>query len=329
MQEAAITEAADAAGNADADRAADRPRGTRAANAACRDARRATRAATRRDPSWRRCQRPPGNAATWPSSSSCGQLRRDRLGGEPAARDQRVDVDRIVADASSSGAIAARWRAGAAGVRAGGRRRAASRSSSSTSCAVSTSFAPSRISLWQPFANGEWIEPGIANTSRPCSPAQRAVISEPDDSVASTTSTPRARPLISRLRRGKFSLQRRRAGREFGQRCRRAPRSRARGRDCAPDRRGRGPCRPRRACRRARSSAPRARRASMPSARPDTIVEPGVGERLRERARVVEALRRRVAAADDRERRAGSAARGGRCRRARAADRRSRAARCG
>ena len=51
------------------------------------------------------------------------------------------------------------------------RARAESPSSSSTSCAVSTSFAPSRISLWQPFDNGEWIEPGIANTSRPCSPA--------------------------------------------------------------------------------------------------------------------------------------------------------------
>ncbi len=53
------------------------------------------------------------------------------------------------------------------------------RSSSRTSWAVSTSFAPSRISRWQPLENGEWIEPGIAKTSRPWSPARRAVMSEP------------------------------------------------------------------------------------------------------------------------------------------------------
>ena len=41
-------------------------------------------------------------------------------------------------------------------------------------------------------------------TSRPCSPASRAVISEPERDAASTTSTPRASPDISRLRRGKL-----------------------------------------------------------------------------------------------------------------------------
>ena len=52
------------------------------------------------------------------------------------------------------------------------------------------------------------MEPGIANTSRPCVPASRAVISEPLLRAASTTSVPSARPLISRLRRGKFASQR-------------------------------------------------------------------------------------------------------------------------
>ena len=46
--------------------------------------------------------------------------------------------------------------------------------------------------------------PGTANTSRPCSSAQRAVIREPLRSVASTTTTPRARPLMRRLRDGKW-----------------------------------------------------------------------------------------------------------------------------
>ena len=45
--------------------------------------------------------------------------------------------------------------------------------------------------------------PGTAKTSRPCSPAKRAVISEPERSAASITTTPSEIPEISRLRRGK------------------------------------------------------------------------------------------------------------------------------
>src|SRR5262249_2234676 len=45
--------------------------------------------------------------------------------------------------------------------------------------------------------------PGTANTSRPCSPAKRAVISEPERSAASTTTTPSEIPEIRRLQRGK------------------------------------------------------------------------------------------------------------------------------
>ncbi len=78
--------------------------------------------------------------------------------------------------------------------------------SATMSSAVSTSLAPWRISLWQPRASGLWIEPGTANTSRPCSPASRAVISEPLRLAASTTSVPRLIPLIRRLRCGKCDL---------------------------------------------------------------------------------------------------------------------------
>jgi hypothetical protein len=45
--------------------------------------------------------------------------------------------------------------------------------------------------------------PGTANTSRPCSPAKQAAISDPERSAASITTTPIEIPEISRLRRGK------------------------------------------------------------------------------------------------------------------------------
>ena len=94
--------------------------------------------------------------------------------------------------------------AGAAGAREAGRDGSGEPPSSSVmSCAVSTSFAPWRISAWQPRDSGEWMEPGMAKTSRPHSPARRAVMSEPLCPAASTTSTPRARPATMRLRLGK------------------------------------------------------------------------------------------------------------------------------
>ena len=73
------------------------------------------------------------------------------------------------------------------------------------SAALSTSLAPCLISAWQPRACGVWIEPGIANTSRPASAARRAVMSDPDCSAASTTSVPRARPAMMRFLTGKFA----------------------------------------------------------------------------------------------------------------------------
>ena len=48
------------------------------------------------------------------------------------------------------------------------------------------------------------MDPGTANTSRPWSPARRAVTSEPLRAAASTTRTPSERPLMMRLRHGKF-----------------------------------------------------------------------------------------------------------------------------
>jgi len=53
-----------------------------------------------------------------------------------------------------------------------------------------------------PAERGSSGLPGTANTSRPCSPANRAVISEPDRSAASTTTTPSEIPEFRQLWRG-------------------------------------------------------------------------------------------------------------------------------
>ena len=73
------------------------------------------------------------------------------------------------------------------------------------SAALSTSLAPCFSKALQPRAWGEWIEPGMAKTSRPASRASRAVISEPERIAASTTRVPRARPAMMRFLIGKFS----------------------------------------------------------------------------------------------------------------------------
>ena len=72
------------------------------------------------------------------------------------------------------------------------------------SAADRTSVAPSRISRLQPAVRGSSGLPGTAMTSRPCSPASRAVMSEPDFSTASTTTVPADRPEMMRLRYGKW-----------------------------------------------------------------------------------------------------------------------------
>ena len=77
-------------------------------------------------------------------------------------------------------------------------------SSPRRSSTVLISFAPSLINLWVPVESSEKISPGTAKTSRPCSPARRAVMSAPLRFDASTTTVPSVNPLMIRLRRGKF-----------------------------------------------------------------------------------------------------------------------------
>ena len=73
-----------------------------------------------------------------------------------------------------------------------------------TSPTCSARPAPSRNRPWQPCFIGFLMDPGTANTSRFCSRACLAVLSEPLLRAASTTRTASLRPLITRLRRGKL-----------------------------------------------------------------------------------------------------------------------------
>ena len=73
------------------------------------------------------------------------------------------------------------------------------------SSAVSTILAPSLSRLCEPRLRPDSTLPGTAMTSRPCSGAQRAVISDPLFSDASTTTTASDSPLMIRLRSGKCS----------------------------------------------------------------------------------------------------------------------------
>ena len=143
-------------------------------------------------------------------------------------------------------------------------------SSSRMSSTVSTSRAPSRIRRWQPRLERLSTGPGTAKTSRFCSIAWWAVTSEPLRGAASTTTTPRQRPEMIRLRCGNSSGERPLTHRHLGHdapRRRRPPRPARRAREDRsptgrwPGRRssGRRPSRPRGAPRR-RSPGPGPRR---------------------------------------------------------------------
>ena len=208
--------------------------------------------------------------------------------------------------------------------------RGASPSSSRISSADSTIFAPSRSSACAPRLRPLRTLPGTASTSRPCSSAQRAVMSDPLFSPASTTTTARDRPLMMRLRSGKNCGSGGVPGTQLAddgaalRRCRRASdAARADTSTSTPDPRTRD----RR--RRRPTSAPRCAAESTPRASPLTIDEAArreiAGEPLGDR----QAVRRRRARADDRDRGRARAPRRARASRAPAADRRSSASATG
>ncbi len=84
------------------------------------------------------------------------------------------------------------------------RRCAGCGSSTTTSFQSCISFAPCLMSRFGPQLILEVMFPGTANTSRPCSIARRAVIADPLYCAPSTTRSPQLRPLMMRLRMGKF-----------------------------------------------------------------------------------------------------------------------------
>ena len=77
-----------------------------------------------------------------------------------------------------------------ASVEASGRRRSGAPARSSHARSPAQRVAPSRMRSFVPSARGSSGEPGTAKTSRPCSRAKRAVMSEPERRAASTTTTP-------------------------------------------------------------------------------------------------------------------------------------------
>src|SRR5215472_9903745 len=72
-----------------------------------------------------------------------------------------------------------------------------------TSSPLITRAAPSWMRRWAPTLCRLVTGPGTAITSRPSSPANPTVMSAPLRSAASTTTTPRESPAITRLRAGK------------------------------------------------------------------------------------------------------------------------------
>src|SRR5581483_10733880 len=128
-----------------------------------------------------------GSAARRMTSSTCPPC------GPTAPRTRRSIG---ASAASASAARAATRRAPSAGATA-----------PRTSSADVTSVAPSWIRRCDPRWDAASAGPGTANTSRPCSSAQRAVMSEPLRSAASTTTVASVIPLIRRLRRGKWKAR--------------------------------------------------------------------------------------------------------------------------
>ena len=256
---------------------------------------RARCAGTGRRAGARRCRRVRARAAAPAARRRCSRCARTARPGSPG----RSPASRSSGARSPASALVGR------GSRGSGRRHAVEAQFFQDVVApISTSLAPWRISAWQPRDCGEWIEPGIANTSLPCSAASRAVISEPDCSAASTTSVPRDRPAMMRLRLGKFWLS---GGVPSGNSLTIRPACRDAVRQVAvpgrvdavqpgADHRHRGRAG---AGRRRASSAPSCAAPSMPSARPDTTVHAGLAEARGANARAFgSALRRRIAAAD-------------------------------
>ena len=229
------------------------------------------------------------------------RVRRCRRGPAPAPPAACRGRRPAIWGASRGGAR--RWPASAEG-RPGGARNARSRAfaqhrrqrARGRPRVPSPCVAPDLSRALVPSARGSRGWPGTANTSRPCSPAMRAVINVPDRRAASTISTPSEMPEMMRLRRGKSWAARHEARRVLASPGSRARRSRAAGRHSPADRYCRCRRPPRRRC--PSSSAASWAAASMPRARPDAMTKPA--RRVRgEQAGELLACRRAVARADD------------------------------
>ena len=151
---------------------------------------------------------------------------------------------------------------------------AATPSSSRMSCAVSTSFAPSRISLMAALRKRRMDRPGqrehlaalLAGEARGDERARRKRRLDDEHAAREAAHQPvAARKVLLAAAACRARIRRATS---------RARRARARGRDCAPDRRDRDPVPTTAMLLPAPASPPRCAAASMPSASPLTMVRP-------------------------------------------------------
>src|SRR3569623_1753655 len=164
--------------------------------------------------SWNRCYTrdtsPPPCRTMRPASSNSSRTMRTMAGEERDSRTRSsIDQGEGPSRATLRPRSAARGSAATGPSRSGssiGRsnpRPTIGSSASITSLASVTMVAPCLMRPFTPSARGSSGEPGTAKTSRPCSPASRAVISEPERRAASTMMLPTDRPEMMRLWRGK------------------------------------------------------------------------------------------------------------------------------
>ena len=153
---------------------------------------------------------PPAIRATRPATSSTPSSASTSAAGRPRPCRQFVEADGLTRPSSAPVKPLPGSRPSLRGRRAG-----AQPSSSRTSSTVSTSRAPSFMSAWQPRWQPETTLPGTASTSRPCSSAVRAVISEPLRSAASTTTTASDKPADDSVPEREVPRQRTGSRRQF------------------------------------------------------------------------------------------------------------------
>jgi hypothetical protein len=203
-------------------------------------------------------KRPPGNRSTWPDNSRDASRRSQLRTDSPVCSASAVGVSQRATSASTPSlpaATATDW----------------SPRASRSGPGPSNGAMPVSKSASPPAACTRVGWSGTTNSSRPCSRAQRAVMSDPDRSPASITTVALASPEMTRFRCGNVLRSGRRSGGNSLTISPPADRSRAARSASAPLN---GTPRPCATTATVRPSAPRWAASSMPHASPLTTTPP-------------------------------------------------------